>query len=418
MLTHLELEVSGEFDAAIRHAVEASGSAQLLGPLTQLQHLHLYKGRAQRDALTRHALEAVLAQLAEMTQLTRLELECMFDKATSPPAFSAVTASSKLQYLSFTKDDDYPDTAPFAAMWMHVFKPGLHLPELHTLKLAGFTHRQDHAWMEMSVYRRSSNAVPCWQDQCLSCLASCCPRLQDLDVVQALPGDVSLTPLLQLPHLTSLNVQCVSDADAWQCWPLLATAGLQKLVVGRALENGSRAIVGCITAAGLGRLSALTHLSLTGFYVSRENFNREGQHDWADAAAEAFKPYCVTSDTMMVVAGLTRLQELELHDHEDVCVGGILRLTALRQLTRLLVIGLREPDDTRGCVDLPSAVSAGAACACHISGTAADVEYVRLGFCIVVGYATSTRHHAVVCHVMAQCADSTLHTCTMVHLGC
>jgi hypothetical protein len=49
-LTHLELKVTTGFDAALQRAVKGAGATAVLGPLAQLQRLHLYRGgKSHRD---------------------------------------------------------------------------------------------------------------------------------------------------------------------------------------------------------------------------------------------------------------------------------------------------------------------------------------------------------------------------------
>lgn len=72
--------------------------------------------------LTAIASRAVLAHLAQMTQLTHLQLDCAFDRGTPPEAFSAITASSKLQYLALRRGRGwYYDQVSFEAIWSHAF---------------------------------------------------------------------------------------------------------------------------------------------------------------------------------------------------------------------------------------------------------------------------------------------------------
>jgi hypothetical protein len=384
-LTHLELKVTTGFDAALQSAVKGAGATAVLGPLAQLQRLHLYRGH-RGGALTTIASRAVLAHLAQMAQLTHLQLECEFDKDTPPVAFSAITASSKLQYLALQRGRGWHcEQVSFEALWSHAFPAGRQLSHLRTLKVAGCTDRGTHAWIPEEVsLAYDQMAYPGWftetqpvgqdsdwKEKFLYRLASCCPRLQHLDAVQALQGQVSLAPLLQLHQLTSLSVQHVSDADAGGV--LAQLPGLQRLVVGYA-DRWPRAIPGCITADGLNKLSALTaltHLSLTGHKKQdRSCFDHTGQYEWADKADMAYRPFCLKCWDMAIVAGLTSLRVLKLRDHADISDEGILQLTALGQLTRLLV---ERPSESEYCcwsygsdcepeprsVDLPSQVSAG-----------------------------------------------------------
>jgi hypothetical protein len=84
-LKHLELRLDSVFEPA------------LLTPLTKLQHLHLQ----QKILLTPDASQAPFMQLAQMTQLTFLSLECAFDAAMPATSFAAITSSSLLHEFWF-----------------------------------------------------------------------------------------------------------------------------------------------------------------------------------------------------------------------------------------------------------------------------------------------------------------------------
>lgn len=375
----------------------------LLAPMTHLQHLHL----SSDLQLTSGASQALLAQLARMTQLTCLSLVCAFDTDVPAASFAAITASSMLQELSFMPLWSYEllghkAQMPFSAIWQHAFPPELKLLELHTLKLAGpwkplisvapptgvspwavelptglpgwVPLWDSHCSEQSASISSASDAEPSisWQEQCLSRLVSCCPHLQCLDIVQALP-DVRMAPLLSLQHLTSLTVRCHSNADAQHVCARLS--GLQELVLGHPLQPY---VPGRITSASLSRLSVLqlTRLHLIGDGMSRapKPIKPKTEDEWPSEESDeegdeigSGDHYSVTDTTLGILAGLTSLRELELCNHMDMTDGGLLQLTALRQLTELIVQGpvglLGATKEDESLVYLPTVVSA----CCHKS---------------------------------------------------
>lgn len=185
---------------------------------------------------------------------------------------------------------------------------------------------------------------------------TCCPGLQSLkaDTVAGHLG--RLTPLrrvLQLSLLTALTVISISDTEAQEVAVRLPR--LRRLEVGLGF-----AAHGCITAAGISQLSGLqlTFLSLKGFRaLSLQDQEKK-------AAYEAYTPYRVLDSTLASVALLTSLQELQLRNHVHFRDAGLLQLSALRQLTQLVVQdapGLLGFDDNQDIWVLPTEVSKGTA---------------------------------------------------------
>jgi hypothetical protein len=114
--------------------LQLSGLAKLgpgaLAALTQLQHLQLVQ-----KSITYGAVGAVqlLSELQLLQQLTHLGLSCcVMVEGSNPPAgaFTALTASSKLQHL------DIRCCRLPAGVWQHIFPAGRQLPQLRGLHIA------------------------------------------------------------------------------------------------------------------------------------------------------------------------------------------------------------------------------------------------------------------------------------------
>jgi hypothetical protein len=118
----------------------------------------------------------------------------------SATAFSALTASSKLQHLNIA------DCMLPAGVWQHVFPAGRRLPRLHTLLMECFVHRPSSPAIVLEGSR----------------LVSCCPGLQYLDMRHLKYTAELLDPL---PGLSNLRTLLLSANDA--------TKGLPVEVVGR-----------------------------------------------------------------------------------------------------------------------------------------------------------------------------------------
>jgi hypothetical protein len=159
----------------------------LLGQ-TQLQHLALRHLRVDFAGAGVHQL---LLHLQEMQQLTYLDfrarpLHRYFTLQASAPAaaYSALTASSKLQYL------DISGCKVPAGVWEHMFPAGRQLPHLRVLGLGLFK----------PCY---SNPVPAPES---SRLVSCCPGLQTLDIEHLQYRSELLAPLTGLSSLQQLSL--------------------------------------------------------------------------------------------------------------------------------------------------------------------------------------------------------------------
>lgn len=160
-LTRLELSGLGNIDARV------------LAGKTLLQHLNLPFLIAQTAEL--------LSQLQHMQQLTHLDVrdcpEGWEEEEGGIPlatAFSALTASSKLQYLNISGR-----TVPRGA-WQDIFPTGRQLPHL--------------TYLDISEVKESSGALAAAPKG--TCLVSCCPNLRVINMAY-LRGKAQLLDSLQ-----------------------------------------------------------------------------------------------------------------------------------------------------------------------------------------------------------------------------
>ena len=174
----------------------------------RLQHLQLASCRTA----TAEQVAQRLSQLQHLQQLTYLCLDDSIEAFVDDPpaaAFSALTASSKLQHLDLRNC-----TLP-AAVWQHVFPAGRQLPLLRSLNISWIRQPPDN----------SAAAGPHG-----SFLASCCPSLQCLDIGGLQYSAELLGPLQGLSELQSLHVQTDPGTDGWEPLELVCQlTGLRKL---------------------------------------------------------------------------------------------------------------------------------------------------------------------------------------------
>jgi hypothetical protein len=152
---------------------------------TDLQHLEVSECRIDGGST---GVAELLSHLQDMQQLTYLKLygvlECR--SAHNPPAaaYSALTASSKLQHLDITGCILPED------VWQHMFPvPGRQLPHLQVLNVALVTHPSGPAAAPQT-----------------SRLVSCCPGLQSLDIRGMAYSAEQLAPLTGLCSLQELTL--------------------------------------------------------------------------------------------------------------------------------------------------------------------------------------------------------------------
>jgi hypothetical protein len=166
-----------------------------LGPgaisaLTKLQHLQLYEvclpGTAQGLGL--------LSQVQVLTQLTHLDLEGSNhvqqaeEGNHAAAACSALTASSKLQYLCIREC-----TIP-AAAWQHMFPAGRQLLQLSALQISR-VKQPNGSWASAPPGNR---------------LVACCPGLQKLNALKLQYTTELLAPLHKLSALRDLSLSSAS----------------------------------------------------------------------------------------------------------------------------------------------------------------------------------------------------------------
>ena len=216
------------------------GRAMLMEPgalagHTQLQHLmirgcsYFQEGEAEAEELLSH--------LQKMQHLTHLDLGSYNASHQEPSvptaAYSAVTASSKLQHLDISCCMLPPGA------WQHMFPAGRHLPHLQALVV--------------NEVRHPSGAAVAPE---VSRLVSCCPGLQTLLMDYMQYSSELLAPLTGLSslHELSLRSACVS------------TEGME--VVSQLTGLRRLTLYGCSHAVGL--MLSLTHLQQLTYLELRE----------------------------------------------------------------------------------------------------------------------------------------------------
>jgi hypothetical protein len=190
-LTHLEVE-----DPPREGVVEPG----VLAGKTRLQHLVL---RGLRWAPA--SVAELLLNLQHLQELTYLDLansmEVMQEGSILAAAFSALTASSKLDFLDLS-DNRLPE-----GIWPHIFPAGRRLPHLETLVITD-VQTPDGDW----------GPPPDG-----SLLVGCCPALQDLHMKQLNYTAELLAPLQGLSALRSLWL-AHSDDNEEHTWEGLGKA--------------------------------------------------------------------------------------------------------------------------------------------------------------------------------------------------
>jgi hypothetical protein len=181
----------------------------------------------------------MLSHLPHLQQLTLLDLACsvaVFQDSNLPAAaFSALTASSKLQHLNVNYC-----RLPRGA-WQHMFPAGRQLPHLQSLAIAGVTEAEGG----------ESAAAPEGTR-----LVSCCPGLRSLNMQYLRCSTELLSPLQRLSWLHVL--QLGSYMAGWEGMEAVSQlTGLQKLTL-----RASGAAEGLLL-----KLTELKHVTLLDFYA-------------------------------------------------------------------------------------------------------------------------------------------------------
>jgi hypothetical protein len=159
----------------------------VLAGKTQLQHVTLHCSGTYGGG-TGLSLRPLLSHLQELQQLTHLHLAASLKLSPSDArchpaaAFSALTASNKLQYLDLG-GCELPE-----GVWQHMFPAGRQLPHLTLLDIANV--RQPGA--AAAPLHRCLTAATAPD---VSHLISCCPSLQSLDMTSLQCSAEQLAPL-------------------------------------------------------------------------------------------------------------------------------------------------------------------------------------------------------------------------------
>jgi hypothetical protein len=212
----------------------------VLAGKTQLQHLQLaYAGFTSGAA----GVAQLLSHLQPLQQLTHLDLRDSLSNVGqgNPPAaaYSALTASSKLQHL----DISYC-TLP-AGVFRHVFPAGRQLPHLRSLDLH---------WVKQAG--ASWDGIPALAPEG-SRLVSCCPGLQLLNVANLQYSAELLASLHGLSQLHTLRWHGSSPVLLTGLQKLCQLTGLRELSVALALNAAEEVLP-------LTELKQLTSLALQG----------------------------------------------------------------------------------------------------------------------------------------------------------
>ena len=239
----------------------------LLAPLTKLQHLDLDSTSPAGGAKGAAVLLEVLPRLQNLTHLDLSE--CLCDAVSAPAAaFSALTASSKLEFLDIQYTE--PPEGALACLL------GRTLPQLQCLNLNGICSTCPDGLNERELRQ----------------LVKACPHLRSLQC--SLQPNACPNALLQLTALTALTLDCVT-VEVTEC-VLVKLTRLEELHI---VPNST------IDDVGLLRLTALTQLSQLGIHhygctlYFEEEYRKLAQKDGEDEVllfnAEVSR-WCCASD--------------------------------------------------------------------------------------------------------------------------
>lgn len=164
--------------------------------MTKLQVLSMDSAELLSQNAAAAATE-LLAALRGMQQLVSLNLHSIHSLAGCPPqAYSALTASSCLEYVSI----HWCSLSVDPTIWLHAFGAGRPLAQLRTLHLTALGHFLVGAKLDSAA---------------LTSVAASCPSLQSLDISNSGAAGMQLQPLRQMQCLTQLYLSAdVSDTDA------------------------------------------------------------------------------------------------------------------------------------------------------------------------------------------------------------
>jgi hypothetical protein len=286
---------------------------------TQLQHLALQDAFHAHDILDSGAVAVsqLMSQLHYLQQLTHLSLSHSSTpnweqdtKAT--PAYSALTASSKLHRLEFSSC-----RLP-SGVWQHMFPAGRQLPDLRVLDISGI--REPTGW----------NAPA--PDS--SRLVSCCPALEHLDMRRLQYRTELLAPLTELSGLRTLLV-AADDQEADTGLPAVCQlTGLRELYV---WESSSAKHGLLLQLTQLQQLTALTHIGpAREIAESGSDGDGMGDDDWmGDGMDEFAKLY----DTVELICQVSLLWWLAHRGVAQLCDAANLCHNSAQQAERIAMGG-------------------------------------------------------------------------------
>jgi hypothetical protein len=158
---------------------------------TKLQHLELMS-RLLEPSVGAAQVAQLLSQLQQQTQLTHLTIEHIRAGEVGsgdPAAYTALTASSKLQHLNISWSE-----LP-ANVWQYLFPTGRQLPHLTSLNVSYVRQLPGGAAVLRLVAPESSRIV------------SCCPSLESLNMCSLRYSPQQLTQLQGLSRLHTLHIE-------------------------------------------------------------------------------------------------------------------------------------------------------------------------------------------------------------------
>ena len=233
-LTRLEVGGNNPVDGD-GEGVLASLEPAVLAGKTMLQHLSVeacYLAGPTGICSDAAGVTELLSQLQQLHQLTHLSVRYSLHDPTSAEDYSALTTSSKLQYL------DVSDCTLPSGVWQHMFPTGGRLPHLRVLN-KGYVHHPtppaaDHAALEGSR------------------LVSCCPGLQSLNMLRFRYSALLLAPLTGLRGLQDLRLGQAPYGSSEGLEVVCQLTGLRRLELSDPSEDG--------LLLQLTQLKGLTHL--------------------------------------------------------------------------------------------------------------------------------------------------------------
>lgn len=239
---------------SITHSSGCMGAAApLLSDLQQLQQLTYLDLSLHSDTL--HHINYYL-------NVPRSRIQTAVDPMPPAAAYAALTTSSKLQHLNISCCQ-----LP-TGVWQHLFSPGMPLPHLRVLNISNVKHPGGSAAAPEGIS-----------------LASCCPRLQSLDMMLLRYSSELLAPLTRLTGLQELSV-APAEGSTGRLEVVVQLTGLRKL---RIIYDDSDPCEKEGHMLQLSRLQQLTDLDFTGCFdrpafLADTRFTQVGVNDTRSGA--------------------------------------------------------------------------------------------------------------------------------------